>query len=46
MTLAEAAVLFGGGLAPATVIGGFSGARLTRRLPAEALRWTIVAFRT
>jgi uncharacterized protein len=31
-------------LAPATVVGGFAGARLTRRLPSEVLRWTIVVF--
>ncbi|MCE0536296.1 sulfite exporter TauE/SafE family protein [Kineosporia rhizophila] len=33
-------------LAPATVIGGFVGARLARRLPSEVLRWTIVGFAT
>jgi uncharacterized membrane protein YfcA len=33
-------------LAPATVAGGFAGARLTRRLPSEVLRWTIVGFAT
>lgn len=33
-------------LAPATVIGGFAGARLARRLPSEVLRWTIVVFAT
>ncbi|GAB3271645.1 sulfite exporter TauE/SafE family protein [Kineosporia babensis] len=31
-------------LAPATVIGGFAGARLARKLPSEVLRWTIVVF--
>ncbi len=31
-------------LAPATVAGGFAGARLARRLPSEVLRWTIVVF--
>ncbi|GIE88936.1 sulfite exporter TauE/SafE family protein [Actinoplanes regularis] len=33
-------------LGPATIVGGFFGARLTRRLPAEGLRWTIVGFAT
>ncbi len=33
-------------LAPATVIGGFVGARLARKLPSEVLRWTIVVFAT
>ncbi|WIM99631.1 sulfite exporter TauE/SafE family protein [Actinoplanes oblitus] len=33
-------------LAPATVVGGFFGARLARRLPSEVLRWTIVVFAT
>lgn len=31
-------------LAPATVVGGYAGARLARRLPATALRRLIVAF--
>ncbi|WP_433824732.1 sulfite exporter TauE/SafE family protein [Actinoplanes sp. CA-015351] len=31
-------------LAPATMVGGYVGARLARRLPSEILRWTIVAF--
>ncbi|GIF38991.1 sulfite exporter TauE/SafE family protein [Actinoplanes xinjiangensis] len=31
-------------LAPGTVVGGFVGARLARRLPAPVLRWTIVVF--
>lgn len=31
-------------LAPATIAGGFAGARLARRLPPEVLRWTIVVF--
>jgi uncharacterized membrane protein YfcA len=31
-------------LAPATIVGGYLGARVARRLPATALRWTIVAF--
>jgi uncharacterized membrane protein YfcA len=31
-------------LAPATLIGGYVGARLTRRLPSEVLRWVIVAY--
>ncbi|WP_436531186.1 sulfite exporter TauE/SafE family protein [Actinoplanes sp. HUAS TT8] len=35
-----------GVLAPATIIGGFAGARIARRLPSEALRWTIVVFAT
>jgi uncharacterized membrane protein YfcA len=33
-------------LAPATVIGGYAGARLARRLPAAVLRFVIVAFGT
>ncbi|XVV17681.1 sulfite exporter TauE/SafE family protein [Actinoplanes sp. CA-131856] len=33
-------------LAPATVLGGVAGARIAQRLPAEALRWTIVVFAT
>jgi hypothetical protein len=33
-------------LAPATVIGGYAGARLARRLPAPVLRALIVAFGT
>jgi uncharacterized membrane protein YfcA len=33
-----------GVLAPATVIGGFAGAKVARHLPAEVLRWTIVVF--
>jgi uncharacterized membrane protein YfcA len=33
-------------LAPATIIGGYLGARLARRLPAPILRWIIVAFAT
>lgn len=33
-------------LAPATIAGGYLGARLARRLPAQVLRWTIVAFGT
>ncbi|WP_073260623.1 TSUP family transporter [Cryptosporangium aurantiacum] len=32
--------------APATVAGGYLGARLARRLSANALRWTIVIFGT
>ncbi|MCO8275938.1 sulfite exporter TauE/SafE family protein [Actinoplanes sp. TRM 88003] len=31
-------------LAPATVIGGFTGAKIARHLPGEVLRWTIVVF--
>ncbi len=31
-------------LAPATMIGGYVGAKLARRLPSEVLRWTIVVF--
>ncbi|KUL40054.1 sulfite exporter TauE/SafE family protein [Actinoplanes awajinensis] len=31
-------------LAPATIVGGFVGARIARRLPSEVLRWTIVVF--
>jgi uncharacterized membrane protein YfcA len=33
-------------LAPATVTGGYLGARLVRRMPAGVLRWTVVAFGT
>jgi uncharacterized protein len=33
-------------LAPATVVGGYAGARLARRLPAAVLRGLIVAFGT
>jgi uncharacterized membrane protein YfcA len=33
-------------LAPATVIGGYAGARLARRLPSRVLRFVIVAFGT
>jgi uncharacterized protein len=33
-------------LAPATIIGGYAGARLARRLPAPVLRWIIVTFGT
>lgn len=33
-------------LVPATVAGGFAGARLARRLPSDILRWTIVVFAT
>jgi uncharacterized membrane protein YfcA len=33
-------------LTPATIVGGYVGARLARRLPSEALRWTIVFFAT
>jgi uncharacterized membrane protein YfcA len=33
-------------LAPATVIGGYAGARLARRLPARVLKFTIVTFGT
>ena len=33
-------------LAPATIIGGFAGARLARRLPAKVLRLVIVVFGT
>ncbi|MEU4162020.1 sulfite exporter TauE/SafE family protein [Actinoplanes sp. NPDC026670] len=33
-------------LAPATMIGGYIGARVARRLPARALRWIIVGFTT
>ncbi|MEV4351272.1 sulfite exporter TauE/SafE family protein [Actinoplanes sp. NPDC049596] len=33
-------------LAPATIVGGVIGARLAQRLPAQVLRWTIVAFAT
>ena len=31
-------------LAPATIVGGYIGARLARRMPSEVLRWTIVVF--
>jgi uncharacterized protein len=31
-------------VAPATIAGGYSGARLARRLPNSVLRWLIVAF--
>jgi uncharacterized protein len=31
-------------LAPATVLGGYAGARVARRLPGGVLRWCIVAF--
>jgi uncharacterized membrane protein YfcA len=31
-------------VAPATIVGGYSGARLARRLPNAVLRWLIVAF--
>ncbi len=33
-------------LAPATIVGGYLGARLARRLPARVLRFLIVAFGT
>ena len=33
-------------LIPATITGGYVGARIARRLPSEALRWTIVVFAT
>jgi uncharacterized membrane protein YfcA len=33
-------------LAPATVVGGYAGARLARRLPARVLRRVIVTFGT
>lgn len=33
-------------LAPATLVGGYAGARLARRLPARILRFLIVAFGT
>jgi uncharacterized membrane protein YfcA len=33
-------------LAPATIIGGYAGARLARRLPAPVLRYVIVTFGT
>ncbi len=33
-------------LAPATILGGYAGARLARRLPAKVLRFLIVAFGT
>ncbi|BCY06397.1 sulfite exporter TauE/SafE family protein [Actinoplanes sp. L3-i22] len=35
-----------GVLAPATVVGGYAGARLARRLPARVLRYVIVSFGT
>ena len=31
-------------LIPATAVGGYVGARLTRRLPSEVLRWVIVCY--
>jgi len=31
-------------VAPATIVGGYSGARLARRLPNAVLRWVIVTF--
>jgi uncharacterized protein len=31
-------------LAPATIVGGYLGARVARRLPSTLLRWIIVAF--
>ncbi|GIE30379.1 UPF0721 transmembrane protein [Actinoplanes italicus] len=33
-------------LAPATIVGGYLGARVARRLPGDVLRWTIVVFAT
>jgi hypothetical protein len=30
--------------APCALLGGYGGARWARRLPAGALRWTVVAF--
>ncbi|MEV6306822.1 sulfite exporter TauE/SafE family protein [Actinoplanes sp. NPDC051861] len=33
-------------LAPATIIGGYAGARLARRMPARVLRYVIVSFGT
>ncbi|GGK88091.1 sulfite exporter TauE/SafE family protein [Mangrovihabitans endophyticus] len=33
-------------LAPATVVGGYAGARLARRMPARVLKFVIVAFGT
>ncbi|WIM97946.1 sulfite exporter TauE/SafE family protein [Actinoplanes oblitus] len=33
-------------LAPATVVGGYAGARLARRLPGKVLKWVIVTFGT
>ncbi|WP_433606279.1 sulfite exporter TauE/SafE family protein [Dactylosporangium sp. CA-139114] len=33
-------------LAPATIAGGYLGARVARRLPGEVLRWIIVVFAT
>jgi hypothetical protein len=33
-------------LAPATILGGYAGARLARRLPARVLRYVIVTFGT
>ncbi|WP_433042976.1 sulfite exporter TauE/SafE family protein [Dactylosporangium sp. CS-033363] len=35
-----------GVLAPATIAGGYLGARVARKLPGEVLRWTIVVFAT
>lgn len=31
-------------LAPATMVGGYVGARVARKLPSSVLRWTVVAF--
>jgi hypothetical protein len=31
-------------LAPATLTGGYVGARVARKLPTAVLRWSIVAF--
>jgi uncharacterized membrane protein YfcA len=31
-------------VAPATIVGGYSGARLARRMRSDVLRWTIVGF--
>jgi uncharacterized membrane protein YfcA len=33
-------------LAPATIAGGYLGARVVRRLPTPVLRWTVVTFGT
>ena len=33
-------------LAPATIVGGYAGARLARRLPARVLKVLIVSFGT
>jgi uncharacterized membrane protein YfcA len=33
-------------LAPATIVGGYVGARLARRLPGQVLRWIIIGFTT